>query len=731
VSLPISDTARMILSGLHKKLTSDLSITSHSLQITEASRIAGLTYVLSSIARENPYTFSHLSFKAEQSGVSQNETVKLAQEALESFRYPMPKTMSLAERVTLLGLIHSLGCYSLPLEYNEGTSQRPLGAYYTPPAVADYIVSLTLSPVLKRLAVKATNNAIESLQEILSLRTLDPACGTGVFLISAMNAYIRAMKEGIQNALSSGTSKTELRKLGLFDFKEKIRHNMFGVDIDSGSLEVTDISLRLLVNDENLGESGLSDSLKQGNSLISLLGMNGTSDHRDFFSNTDSRFPFEWSIEFNRILENGGFDFIVMNPPYDRLKPNFAEFLREQLSTGEREIHEESFLKYKKKLNEDVSYFRNSGEYQLGNRYTIDTHRLFIERSLQLSKEGGRIGFIVPSTILGDLSSYQLRRVLIQENNLQSVDEFPETSKLFDGVTQSFSVISLERGGKTDSISARFDLRNIEDTKLKNYFQIEANSIEKNVGSSLSVPQVNKTGWRLLSKLHTHPSISSLTWLSVRRGELDLTLDKGCIISKGSDIRLIRGSNINRFTLNIQSEPVAEFVDIESLRKKMGSSSRVAHIEQYRIAGQQISNRTQRWRLKFALVSPKVVLANSCNYLVENDHSDKSRRLFLLGVLNSELLNWRFGVTNTNNHVSIRELNQLPIAVPDSSRTDRIYSLLVDEVKQLKSGKSSPMIEALVFTLYGFSSNDVKSILKMRQTPEMEKKAILHDFDTL
>ncbi|MFW9834123.1 MAG: DNA methyltransferase, partial [Candidatus Thorarchaeota archaeon] len=281
MSLSISDTARMILSGLHKELTSNLSKPSQSLQITEASRLAGLTYVLSSIIRENPYTFSHLSFKAEKSAVSQNETTKLVQEALESFRYQLPKTMSLAERVDLLGLIHSLGCYSLPLEYNEGTSQRPLGAYYTPPAVADYIVSITLSPVLKRLAAKTTNNAIESLQEILSLRTLDPACGTGVFLISAMNAYIHAMKEGIRNALESGTSKTELRKSGMFDFKEMIRHNMFGVDIDSGSLEVADISLRLLANDGNLGETGLGDSLKKGNSLISLLGMNGTSDHSE------------------------------------------------------------------------------------------------------------------------------------------------------------------------------------------------------------------------------------------------------------------------------------------------------------------------------------------------------------------------------------------------------------------------------------------------------------------
>ena len=85
-----------------------------------------------------------------------------------------------------------------------------------------------------------------------------------------------------------------------------------------------------------------------------------------------------------------------MNPPYERLKPNLAEFLRERLLTGEREIHLENFSKHKERLSEDVTYFRESGEYEIGNRYSIDTHRLFIERTLHLTREGSTIGFIVP-----------------------------------------------------------------------------------------------------------------------------------------------------------------------------------------------------------------------------------------------------------------------------------------------------------------------------------------------
>jgi Alw26I/Eco31I/Esp3I family type II restriction m6 adenine DNA methyltransferase len=726
----LNEIAWSIVSGFLKTLATDSSVQSQSsMELTEAARLAGLTSVLSS----EQYSFSHLSYEAERSGISQIAVSRLVDEVLESFSFPIPEKLNPAEQVALLGIIHSLGCYHLPLAYNEGTSQRPLGAYYTPPEIADYIVSLTLSPTLEGLAASASTKGVSALQKILSLQTLDPACGTGVFLVSAMNAYKRAMKEGIQNALDSGISRRVLRNSGVMDYKQKIRNNLFGVDIDAGALEVADVSLRLLsqFGADNLNESALGESLKQGNSLISLKGLNGKSDHSTFFRSADSRSPFEWQDEFGDILGSGGFDFIVMNPPYERLKPNLAEFLRERFLTGEREIHMENFSKYKEELGEDVRYFRDSGEYQLSNRYTIDTHRLFVERTLQLSHDGSNIGFIVPSTILGDLSSHQLRSSLIRENKLRTVDDFPETSRLFEGVTQAVSVITLERGGHTKSFSAKFGLNDIDEAKSKTQVHIPAGKIEKAVGPSLSIPQVNKVGWRLLSKLHKQPSISTLNWLSVKRGELDLTLDKDCITFDATDFRLIRGSNISRYSLYDRGGAKIEFVDIERLMKKLGASSRAAHINQDRIACQQVSNRTQKWRLKFASISPYVVLANSCNYLVDNARSDRFRRFFLLGVLNSELMNWRFSLTSTNNHVSTRELTQLPLADLETSASQNIYSQLIEEVKRFKSERPSPKIEALVFALYGFSINEAKTVLEMRSTPEKETRGILNELGLL
>jgi Alw26I/Eco31I/Esp3I family type II restriction m6 adenine DNA methyltransferase len=730
VSHGLNEIAVAVLDGLHQHLE---GYAESPLEMSEAIRLASLTYVLSSVKRDSEYSFSHLSYEAEKSHVSQSRVSKLSKELLEMFTYPIPEGLDTDDLVRLLGLIYSYGCYSLPRTYNRGTSRKPLGAFFTPPDLADYIISKTLSPILGELASSASIKGLSSLQKMLSLKTLDPACGTGVFLVSAMHVFMNAMKTGIKNAIEGGVSRRQLRNAGILDFPQAIRRNMFGVDIDSGALEVTDISLRLLsqTSPGNLDISGLGRSLKQGNSIISLRGLNGNADHTKFFSDAGSRIPFEWYREFSEILDNGGFDFIVMNPPYERLKPNLAEFLRERLLTGERDIHLDDFSKHRERLCEDVNYFRESGEYHLGNMYTIDTHRLFIERAIQLTAQNGTIGFVVPSTILGDLSSRTLRKSIIAENCLLGIDEFSENSRLFDDVTQSVSVVTLKRGGNTRSFLVRFGLNDLKDTRIQVPIEISATKIERTFRQSFTIPHVDKVGWNLLSKLHDYPSIGSINSLVVRRGELDLTLNRDCITTYATDFRLIRGSNISRYSLHERFIAGVDFVDLQKLRKSLGTSSRANHIGRPRIAGQQVSNRSQRWRLKFASIPTDAILGNSCNYIVETKDSNESKRFYLLGLLNSELMNWRFSLTNTNNHVSIHELMQLPIPSFDTPVSDSFKSLLIKGVKQHKTNRTSPRIESTVFALYGFSTKEAQTVLAMRSTPESEASEILHELDTL
>jgi Alw26I/Eco31I/Esp3I family type II restriction m6 adenine DNA methyltransferase len=230
-----------------------------------------------------------------------------------------------------------------------------------------------------------------------------------------------------------------------------------------------------------------------------------------------------------------------------------------------------------------------------------------------------------------------------------------------------------------------------------------------------------------MTKIHQQPSIISMDHIAVKRGELDLTLDKDCITTEPTEYILIRGSNVTRYSLIEHSKKETEYVDIDRFRKKLGKSVRAEHIKQPRLACQQISNRTQRWRLKFAIVPPDVVLANSCNYIVLPKKSGKSHYLFLLGLLNSELLNWRFSLTNTNNHVSTRELTQLPISDSTSPEFRKLRSAMISEARKVKGNGISPKIEAISFSLYGFSENDAKSVLRARLTPKTETAMILDE----
>ena len=348
--------------------------------------------------------------------------------------------LSVDDFLELISHIHSIGSYHLPEGHSPAIPQRVLGAYYTPREVSDYIAEMTLRSMIKSLAKK---KEFESLGDSMSI--VDPACGTGVFLLSAIR-----------------TCSKQFPDTPLQDVAGMMRPSLYGVDLDKAALEIADISLTIMCR-EQVGDSrttSLGRTLRQGNSLISLNGWSGSENYRGYFTDPESRNSFEWVSQFPGIFhENGGFDVLLMNPPYERLKPNFAEFMRDRLLSGSRKVYADEFEHYKIRLLEDLQYYRDSGEYVLANRHTLDTYRLFIERSLSLVRRDGAIGFIVPSTILGDLSAEQLRRSLLLENSVKVVNDFPEGNGLFPNVTQSVSIIVLKKGGTTKRLNASFDLQ--------------------------------------------------------------------------------------------------------------------------------------------------------------------------------------------------------------------------------------------------------------------------------
>jgi Alw26I/Eco31I/Esp3I family type II restriction m6 adenine DNA methyltransferase len=527
-----------------------------------------------------------------------------------------------------------------------------------------------------------------------------------------------------------GIAKRDREELS--DYGEQVAKGLYGVDLDVAALEIADVSIRYMLGLKISNTLSLREvNLRAGNSLVSLRGRCDGSDLESFFEDPSSRDAFEWSEEFSEIVgaDGAGFDFVLMNPPYERLKPNLAEFMRERLPSGSRDVHEREFEVYRARLAEDVEYFRKSGEYELGNTHTLDTYRLFIERALQLSRENGRIGFVVPSTLLGDLSARKLRRNLLLNNRVEIVEEFKEGSRLFPAVTQAVCIVVVERGGTTLKLKGSFNLDNLDQARKSVGLTIHRKDIEKTMGDSLVIPRVPSDGWSILEKMHRNPSLGHLSWVKNHRGELDLTIHREYVHRDSKDSRLLRGSHITRYSILETPEAKREYVNAGAFSEKLGSSGRIAHMRKPRIAGQQVSNRAQRWRLKFAPVPSKAVLANSCNYVVVSGDAGSDALLYLLGVLNSDLMNWRFEVSNTNNHVSNRELSSLPI-VDITAMDDRQRGLMESLVQQVKAGNTSA-IEAHVIAIYGLHPQEAKRIMMYRGAAKKEIEAVLKNLSPL
>lgn len=335
---------------------------------------------------------------------------------------------------------------------------------------------------------------------------------------------------------------------------------------------------------------------------------------------------------------NSLFDAVIMNPPYDRLKVD-----RGTKSEKELVIKKVNFIK-------NLNIFKNSSSG------SIDLYRLFIDKGISLLKPSGIIGAIVPMTFMADKSSAAIRKKLINAKAISEIIIFPEKAKIFEKVTQACSIFiaNLKGGNETITIA---EMLNSSDVLKK--ITVPLRVITSTSPSYSPIPLIKTAEVHLLDKLNNFPRVGEIRGITNRRGELDLTLDKKYL--SGFDNRLLKGISIKLFSTNKIFK-----VNYKGFIKAKAGTSRVSDIHSERIAGQQISNIGTHQRLKFALVPKDYILGNSLNYLkvdeklfLKNSFSIYS----LLGFLNSNILNWRFKLTSSNNHVNNYELDDLPIPI--------------------------------------------------------------------
>ncbi len=212
-------------------------------------------------------------------------------------------------------------------------------------------------------------------EAVKNIKIIDPACGSGAFLITAFE-YLLNYNNHLDNKIFDLTG---VKDLFSDTTKEILQNNIFGVDLNKESVEITKLSLWLKTADKNKTLASLENNIKCGNSLIDDPEIAG-------------EMAFDWEKEFPEIFENGGFDIVVGNPPYVFARENFSEI-------------------------EKNYYIKN----YVSSNYQINTYILFMEKSFKLLKNKGYASMIVPNSWLMMYSGKGIREYILEKIKLLEI----------------------------------------------------------------------------------------------------------------------------------------------------------------------------------------------------------------------------------------------------------------------------------------------------------------------
>jgi len=303
------------------------------------------------------------------------------------------------------------------------------GVYYTPTYIVDYIVKQTVGRLIEE------NN---SLQKVSRLKILDPACGSGSFLLGAyqllLDWHLNQYTKDDPHKQANGKNPKLYQdpggqwRLTTDERKRILLNNIYGVDIDHQACEVTKLSLLLKVLEGETNQTishqlalfhcrvlpDLSNNIKCGNSLI------GT----DFYSGQQTLLDteeiyrinaFDWETEFPEIMAGGGFDAVIGNPPWGA------------------------------DIDRELDYFH--AKYSATTQEHTDSFKLFVESGLCLVRHGGFISMIVPNTLLRQRRLKDVRLFLLQ-NRIASLVDLGED--IFKGVVAPSCIFVVKKDQLVD-----------------------------------------------------------------------------------------------------------------------------------------------------------------------------------------------------------------------------------------------------------------------------------------
>jgi len=476
-----------------------------------------------------------------------------------------------------------------------GTERKSTGSYYTPRSLVGELIKSALEPVLneklteaKRIPKKDGENPAE--KAILSIKVLDPACGSGHFLLAAARRLATELAK-----IRTGEEQPNPTdyKLALRDV---VRHCIYGVDKNPLAVELCKVALWIESHAEGKPLAFLDHHIKCGDSLVGVLSINSIENgipddayepvagddkniarklknqnkenkkykyqyplelkyeedlkqiektiqtfieipddepeqirekdklyqelqkgpswwkyktlcnlwtapfFAEFTKENEKKIPtsnaiftllnsrsattirgdisayaealalkhrfFHWELEFPEVFSQGGFDVILCNPPWERIKLQEEEFFstrdpeianatnksaRQRLIQALPKHNPSLWQEYQQALHEADAlskFLRESGRFPLTARGDINTYSVFAEIFTNLINKNGRIGVVLPTGIATDATNQLFFRHLIDTGRLVTLYDFENREKLFPAVDSRYKFSLLTLSGK-------------------------------------------------------------------------------------------------------------------------------------------------------------------------------------------------------------------------------------------------------------------------------------------
>jgi hypothetical protein len=742
------------------------------------------------------------------------------------------------------GKDNELSPHVLGYIFEKYINQKFFGAYYTRPEITEYLCERTIHKlILERVNSPAIagftrGRHFETIEELLmnldarlcrdlldilpKISILDPACGSGAFLVSAMNTLttVYAAITGKIDYLTDDylqrwikEARSKHNSLNYYVKKKIITENLFGVDIMEEATEIAKLRLFLaLVSsvrhvDDLEPLPNIDFNILPGNSLIGLVSVDEqrltqlnllqrsyhevvdeknrlvqsyknistyTKDLRalrddiqakresaiatlnelllDDFKRLGGKFeeatwdsakrtegkpikralriediqalhPFHWGYEFNVVMERGGFDIIITNPPWEIFKPQAKEFFAlhsDLISKNKMRIEEfeqkkaellqnpeirAAWLKYQSGFPFQSAFFRNSPQY--ANQIStvngkkqgtdINLYKLFTEQCYNLLREGGQCGIVIPSGIYTDLGAKQLRELLFDKTTVTGLFCFENRRLVFEGVDSRFKfvVLTYEKGGQTTSFPAAFmrhDVLELERFPRQGALPFAVNLIRRLSPDSLSVMEFKcELDMQIAQKMLHFPLLGEKlpdTWNVALTREFDMTNDSHLFKTQPAPGRLplYEGKMIHQFT-HQWSVPRYWVDEQEGRRRLLGRKADTGQrleYQSYRLGFRDIARNTDN-RTLISTVIPPAFHGNklpTVRTMDENGHCllTDQQQLFLCALWNSFTLDWliRTRVTTTLNFFYIY---QLPI--PRLTDQEVVFNMIVERAARL------------------------------------------------